>query len=153
MDPSSILSVFQSIQVATEIAKLLKSADTSLEGAEQKMKVAELISSLADIKIDLAIVQEEILAKDKEILSLKEKMRLKDNMIWESPYYMMTDECQVKSGPFCPGCYENDEKVIHLQNITTGSWQCHICSKLFKDSSYQKPKLNRIPRSSYSSHG
>lgn len=49
----------------------------TFEKAEAKLQLAELISTLADAKIELSEVQELIGEKDKIILELKESFSLK----------------------------------------------------------------------------
>jgi hypothetical protein len=52
VDIAILGSALGSIKTATDIAKLIKNSGTSLEKAEVKLQVAELISSLADIKME-----------------------------------------------------------------------------------------------------
>lgn len=70
-DIATISAIFSSVKTATEIAKLIKDSNTSLEEAEIKLKMAELISALADIKIELSEVQLTQRKKKIEYLSLK----------------------------------------------------------------------------------
>jgi len=44
--------------------KLLRETDVSLEKAETKLKLAELVGALADAKLELAEVQNLLLEKD-----------------------------------------------------------------------------------------
>jgi hypothetical protein len=53
-DLASIQAALTSIKVATDIAKFFRSADLSLEKAESKMKLAELMEALAEAKIEIA---------------------------------------------------------------------------------------------------
>jgi hypothetical protein len=55
-DLNTISSILSSINVATDLARLIKDSDVSLEKAETKLKLAELISALADAKIETANV-------------------------------------------------------------------------------------------------
>ncbi len=77
MEITSITAFIGSIKTATEIAKTIKDAGTTLEQAEAKFKMAELISLLADAKIQAAEIQEVILEKDKRIKELEELFKIK----------------------------------------------------------------------------
>ena len=66
-DISSITSILESIKTATDIARFFKETTTSLEKAETKLKLADLISALADAKIETAEIQSLISEKDEEI--------------------------------------------------------------------------------------
>ncbi len=47
MDIAAIGSLLSSLKTATDIAKFIKDSDVSLEKAETKLKLAELVSALA----------------------------------------------------------------------------------------------------------
>src|SRR5262245_12510651 len=70
-DISAITAILASIKHATDIAKVVKDADYSLENAETKLKMAELIGSLADVKMQAAEIKELVLEKDKRIAELE----------------------------------------------------------------------------------
>ena len=62
VDMAAISQVLSSIKAASDIAKLLKETDISLEKAETKLKLAELVGALADAKLELAEVQNLLLS-------------------------------------------------------------------------------------------
>ena len=71
MDLTAVSTLLGSIKTATEIAKLIKDSDVSLEKAETKLKLAELISALADAKIKVTAVQQPCLTKtQREVIPL-----------------------------------------------------------------------------------
>ncbi len=123
----AISTALQSLHVATEFAKYFKTTDLNLEKAEQKMKVAELLSSLAELKMNLASVQEEAIEREKKISELKSMLELKGNMIWERPFYWRQVEgSNEKEGPFCSSCYDNRGKLIRLQKLNHAFWGCSV---------------------------
>lgn len=79
---------------ALGIAKALKDIDKSFDAATHKVRVAELYSSLAEVKMALTDAREEIHAKDGEIKRLKEYI---DGL---------------KSGEVCPICQKGRLKVV-----------------------------------------
>jgi len=136
MDIAGISAILSSIKTATDIAKLIKSTDVSLEKAEYKLKLAELISALADAKIQVTEIQEEIAKKESEIQTLKEHLHVKQNLKWEHPYYWLEDS-EKKDGPFCQNCYDKNKELIRLQGNGSGYWECKACSSNYTDSNYR----------------
>jgi len=99
-DMAYISVVLSSIKTADDIAKLLREGDVSLEKAETKLKLAELVGVLADAKLELAEVQNLLLDKDKKIMTLGQTLHTRKNVLWESPWYWCVDGGK-KDGPFC----------------------------------------------------
>lgn len=136
MDMASISAALVSIKTATDIAKLIKDSDVSLEKAESKLKLAELISALADAKIQIADVQQFLIEKDAEIRATKEQLAIKENLHWESPYYWILAGDK-KDGPYCQRCYDKDHTLIRLQHYETGVWNCMVCKTAYTDKNYR----------------
>lgn len=135
MDLTQAPAILGSIKIAFEITKMLRETDASLEKAESKMRLAELISALADAKIEVTEIQQVLLDKDAEIRGLKEKLKLKEQLQWESPYYWRIDGSQ-KDGPYCQHCYDKNQELIRLQGNGEGYWQCKACKNGYEDSTH-----------------
>lgn len=132
---TTITAAISSVKIAADIAKLIKDSGTSLEQAEVKLKISELISTLADIKMELADVQTVLIEKDQSIMDLKNKLNIKESLVWSKPYYFLVDGKE-KDGPFCQPCYDDKKRLIRLQGGVGGQWYCLICNKGFEDSNY-----------------
>lgn len=145
-DIVSISAAITSLKNATDIAKLIKESGATLEKAEIKMKLAELISALADAKLEVSDLKELLVSKDEEIRKLQESQDLKKHMIWEKPYYWNMQSGE-KDGPLCPQCYDSDSKLIRLQESGTGSWHCRTCNASYIDKNYQEPEALYVPSS------
>ena len=132
-DLATVSTVLRSIKTATELAKMLKDSGTSLEKAETKLKLADLISALADAKMDAASVQELILEKDKTISDLEKALEIKGSLMWEPPYYFLEapELPEGKDGPYCQQCQDNHQKLIRLQKTSAGLWHCMTCKNIF----------------------
>ena len=135
MDITSISTLLTSIKTATEIAKLIKEGDASLEKAETKLKLAELISALADAKIEVSEIQQVLLEKDSEIRGLNDKIKLQALVQWEKPYYWLVDNG--KDGPYCQHCYDKGRQLIRLQGNGEGYWECKVCKNNYTDSAHK----------------
>ena len=138
MDISTIAAVLGSIKSATDIAKLLMEADLCLEKAKVKLKLADLINTLADAKIEIAGVQDLLREKDTKIRELEEALAVKAKLAYEAPYYWLV-KGKKKDGPFCQQCYDATRKLIRLQSRErAGSWECKTCGKLFEYKTYRE---------------
>jgi len=133
VDLTMVASALSGIKNATDIAQFLKGANASLDKAETKLKIAELISALADAKIAIADVKEVILGKDQRISELEQQQSIKSKMVFELPYYWVEDTNR-KEGPYCQQCYDNDNKLIRLQcPDNDGFWECKTCNNHYQD--------------------
>lgn len=68
-DPVTITAILGNLKVAIDIAKAIRSSDVSIERAELKLRLAEMIGALADAKIEVIEVQELLAEKDKQLLA------------------------------------------------------------------------------------
>jgi len=135
-DITIISSALTSIKVATDLARLIKESSSSLDKAEVKLKLAELVSALADAKVEIAQVQKVLLEKDKQIRDLTATLSIRGRLIWDRPYYWL-EETGEKDGSYCQQCYDNNSKLIRLQSHGDGSWSCNTCNKSFYDKTFQ----------------
>lgn len=136
LDIATVTTALSGIKSATDIAKFLSGANTSLDKAETKLKIAELISALADAKIAIADINEIILEKDQKIGELEKALALKINIKYVAPYYWLGED-EKKEGPFCQHCYDKDLKLVRLieKKTTGGSFHCKICSSWYGECS------------------
>ena len=120
-----------SIKAAWDLAKAIKTSADAIDNAQIKLQIAELISALADAKIEAAENAE-------KIAELSKLLKNKSEMLFEGRlYYRVLDEGS-KEGPFCPTCYDKDGKTIRLQpgseNPHHGDWRCHVCGTYYGSS-------------------
>lgn len=124
---SAIASTLTSLKAAADLAIALKGSATSLKDAEIKFKVAELLSNLADAKSSLADTKIEISDLKEEIDRLNRKLNEQEEMVFKKPFYFREGDDQ----PFCPTCWEKDQKSIHLSGehswSTGNGYCCEVC--------------------------
>ena len=114
-DIAAISAILGSLKTATEIAKFIRESDLSLERAELKLKVADLVGALADVKLELVGLQETFAAKEQRIKELEEAFQAKDRLVRQHDAYYRTDEQGKPVGvPFCLRCWENEHKHRQL---------------------------------------
>ncbi|CAK2110017.1 conserved hypothetical protein [Vibrio crassostreae] len=142
-DIATISALLGSIKTATDLAKVIKNSSATLEQAEIKMQFAELIGALADAKMELSDLQVELAIKDQEIKKLELTLAQRRSVVWEKPYYWVTDNDK-KDGPFCAQCYDSSEKLIRLQGGGNCFWRCKTCNCTFKDKHYVEPPIGLV---------
>ena len=132
-DIAVISAAFSSLKAATEIANLLRKSDLSLEKAELKLKLANLISALAETKMELTEVQEVIIGKDKRIAELEEAFEVKGTLIRDcDAYYVVDDEGKPVGVPYCLRCWEKDHRKRQLVNESRHAKVCTTCGHKYK---------------------
>ncbi|WPZ02535.1 hypothetical protein [Idiomarina sp. OXR-189] len=136
VDVNSVTAALGSIKAASDIAKVIKESGSTLEKAETRLQIAELVSSLADAKLEVASIQNDLISKDQELADLKKALELKESVFWEAPSYWV-NEVDGKDGPFCQRCYDKEVQLIRLQVHAKGSWRCYSCNSYFEDGDYE----------------
>ena len=115
------------IKAAWDVAKALKTATDSIDDAHIKLQMAELISALADAKIEAAENAEKIAA-------LESRINAKSQFEFDGKKYFKILEDNEREGPYCPTCFDSQEKQIRLQYYPgsyTGDWHCQVCKGSF----------------------
>lgn len=144
-----IATALAGIKTATEIAKLIKDSDATLEKAEVRFKMAELIEALADTKLQISDIKQLLVEKDELIGELKRSAATRAALKYDAPYYWRI-EGETRDGPFCQKCYDTDTTLIRLQKgYTRGQWTCHACKGYVEDSSYVAPPLENYAQTDY----
>ena len=141
-DIATIAAALGSIKTASEIAKLIKDSGASLEQAEVKLQIAELIGALAEAKIEIAGIQSDLIEKDQAIAELTSKLELRQNLVWEKPYYW-ADDGEKRDGPFCQHCYDVNQQLVRLQGGGKNAWHCKSCRNTYFDKNYVRPQPRR----------
>ena len=143
-DGATIGAMLASIKTATEIAKLLKDADVSLEKAELKLKLADLMGALADVKMEALEVQELVAARDMRVSELESALELKSATKRQGDAYYAIDEQGVPHGnPYCMRCWEVDHRLLSLQHSASDyrRWECPNCHTQFNQ--YHVSKIDQ----------
>ncbi|MGI3026535.1 hypothetical protein ACRTC8_17550 [Vibrio cholerae] len=135
-DIAVISAALGSLKTAHELAKIIKTSGDSLEKAEIKFQLAELISALAEAKIELADIQSTIIQKDEQIKEQQCQLSEREKLEYEAPYYWRIDGDK-KDGPFCQKCCDVNSLLVRLQTTRVcGCWICKNCGKDYLDNNY-----------------
>jgi hypothetical protein len=134
MDLAAIGSLLTGVKTASDIAKLIKDSGSTLEQAEIKLKLADLISALADVKVEAAGVQQTLLEAQQRIRELEEQAALKAALVWRQPAYWRKAEDGSSELPYCQPCYDTDGRLSVLNIVAEGFFACRTCDKVFETS-------------------
>src|SRR5690554_4040565 len=145
-DPGSISFGLQALKTATGIVKSLREVDRSLETADYKMQLADLMEALSEAKtrlIDAQEVNNELRDRIKELETIRD---LRAEIVLESNVYVPVNEEVPRYGkwPWCSKCFETTGKLISLhhkvssafsvggRSSTSYKWECPNCSSSVK---------------------
>lgn len=114
-DPGSMMALLNGLKVATEIAKNLRELDASLEKAQAKSELAELINALADARISASDMKLDLDEKDRRIRELESALKVAGSVVRRGEaYFTEAGEGRSADGPFCSRCYDVDRRLVHL---------------------------------------
>jgi hypothetical protein len=130
MDFTAVTAVLGNLKTATDIAKLIKDSDISLDKAETKLKLSELINALADAKLEVVNVREELSQAQGRIGELETELQVQGSIRWQEPLYWLEGK-GAPDGPFCQNCYDSARKLIRLQGNGEGWYECKACKNSY----------------------
>ncbi len=133
-DIAAISAFITSIKNATDIVKVIREAGTTLEKAEVKLKLAELIEALAEAKIQASEVKELLQEKDSQIAELKKAFEMKESLVRAGDaYHEINDASEPIGSPYCSHCWEVKHTAVHLSQIagSMGDWNCPACKNTY----------------------
>ena len=105
-----------SLPTYKDIVDLLKKGAT-VEAQEQIMELREAVINLQDENFELR----------NRIRKLEEELRIKGELKFSKTVYWLHEGSE-KDGPFCPRCYDIDQKLARLQDYGH-SWYCVACKQ------------------------
>ena len=136
-DIGTIAASIQSVRTAIDITKGLKGIDASLQDAEVKIKITELLEELSEAKFQLAEAKAENLELKEQINDLEKKLSLQDEVVFKDGHYYLADPKPGKpDGPFCSKCYHGESLLIPLKKQKPpfdryGDYSCPECGISF----------------------
>lgn len=140
-DPGSITVGLQALRTATGIVKNLREVDRSIEAAEYKMQLAELMESLSEAKTKLVEAQEENNTLRERITQLEAVRDLRSEITLENNVYVPVkgEVPGYGAGPWCSKCFETEGQLISLHHKVASAaavgkrtfasykWECPNC--------------------------
>lgn len=147
MDLASITGALNAIKTATDIAQAVRTSENSLNEAELKLRLADLMGALAEAKIELSQLIGEVAEKDRMIEALKEQIKKKESIKkFGDAYYKTSDTGEPTGEPICTKCWE----VVGIQVHLIGSpkrrdyMQCPNCKSDIRKSAITGPTPSSV---------
>ncbi len=129
------MDIFTSINTAVGIANQLKKWSDTIQDLEIKVLVSNLLSEIADIKVECATLKTESIQYTDKIAELQKQLDIKKSIVFDDKrfkygFYYSTEDAE-KNQPYCPTCKEHSESLIHLtsQKPKRGGhyFECKVC--------------------------
>ncbi len=108
-------------KTATQILNLAKKGFT-----------IDLEEKIMKLRVEAIDLQKENLKLKEENIQLKQQLKRKEEFGFDGVVYWKKDD---KKYPYCPNCYDVENKKVHLQNYH-GGWKCKSCKEHFGDVSF-----------------
>jgi|GEM_PF-1395472 len=116
-----MVDIVTAATAAYSAAKTAVEALGAVKDGSLKLQIAELLSSLADLKIAAAESRE-------EIQELRRLLDVKESMVFESSVYVVYDNFLGDvSGVYCPKCYDVEGLQVRLRSTATRKPHCPNC--------------------------
>jgi len=135
-DPASLAAISGTLELVNKsvdlVRNLRKKGDDELTAAEMRNTLIDLLDDLVEVKSEFVSLKAVLLSKDEEIHDLKDKLQGKNELKYDGLLYWKEGDTTA----FCPTCYENEGKVIHLNywdgsDVYSSRWICKVCKGEF----------------------
>lgn len=100
----------------------------ALAGIAKDAGKLELYAQALDLQAQLSDLTEENRNKATRIHDLEEQLRIKDSVTFRRNTYWTGESDEPKDGPYCPTCYGDEGKLIHLV-ATESNPAYRLCGK------------------------
>ncbi|WP_192257364.1 hypothetical protein [Mesorhizobium caraganae] len=113
-----IAATISAVTAAIGLAKEIRSIDAQIDQAELRLKIADLTSSLAEAKMGLVDVADQLRQKDNEIARLSAFEGDLSDKIFKDGFHMDAFEDGTPKGdPYCPYCIERKMGLFRLHHL------------------------------------
>jgi len=140
MDITTISTAYSAVKSIKELVTAVLEAKVDSKARERVNQVLEKLGSVQDalffVREELFHLQEENRNLKETVKSLEEKLRIKERLTWEKPFYWLFEK-ESKDGPFCQRCYDADRKLIRLQDRGNDVWYCFQCKSVYEGPNYR----------------
>jgi uncharacterized coiled-coil protein SlyX len=129
------MDIVTNLSTAISLAKRLREISKNIEEAEFKNVLAELMSELADAKLDAASLKEKLAALMEENLNLKSHFESAAKSALNPPsgtkhglYYWEDDESL-----YCTACWDSKSAKSRVTSINRAGikWLCPVCKAYY----------------------
>ena len=130
-----LIQALQSLKMANETVKYLRSVEANFDKAELKVKYAELADTIADTRESLLDAKEENESLQARIKELEAARDIRSRIVKRGNVYFIREESG-ESGPICVRCYEADHKQMPLTALPRdfrdlAQYRCPDCEAVY----------------------
>ncbi|MGN6307301.1 MAG: hypothetical protein ACTHNH_20990 [Mesorhizobium sp.] len=123
-----VAGAISAVTAAIGFARELNNVDIQVDQAALKLKIAELTGSLAEAKLGLVEIADQLRDKDGEIARLRSAFEFKASLVEKDGFKFETFEDGTPKGePFCPRCEQNLGRFYRMSMVVGGGRQCPEC--------------------------
>lgn len=131
------------VEEAMDIPQAVNSVSRSLELMDRLRSLAtkanniELVEIITELRVELAKSKNALADAVEEVAALKDaKTKLEQQVKALSDSSKATEQLVVRNGlyykangdgPFCTGCFDNNKKVIRMNNLVNAGYKCPVC--------------------------
>ena len=154
IDAESIGQAYSAVKAIKELGETLIKGKID---AEAKEKIYDMMTKLGSVQDQLFNIRELLITQQDENQKLKTRIKeiedsveLKSKIVYEKPSYWIKEGDQ-KDGPYCQRCWDADQKLVRLQEKSTGYFVCLGCDKGYEGPNYkssgfvvERPRRKRL---------
>src|SRR5437899_2571928 len=127
--------VIAAVTKAVDLVQQLRNITQKVKDAETQNLIADLLNSLADIKIQVAGLKEENLELRTELTSHQNRKSEANKFEHVGNVLYLRADAEHKQ-PYCPRCFQIDHREMTLTKVKPpfndfGNWKCAQCNKYF----------------------
>jgi len=124
-----VIEIVSAITTAVGITKQIRDIADNVATAELKLAIASLTEQLADIKMQALDLAE----RNRQLEAEVSRLKAPPEVVYRDNVYFKADG----DGPFCPSCYDNDQKLIRIPEVSevfrmTMKYRCNVCKAHIK---------------------
>lgn len=115
-------------------------SDLSKLSQDAQEKIIQLQSIVLSLQQEAMAVADRLAELKRENDELRAKLAQQDTVVFRNGIYWRMSEDKNEEGPYCPVCYENEGKLLHLHwfhseslpgNSVPGYWMCKHCQNVY----------------------
>jgi hypothetical protein len=143
-----VMTALAAVSQALDGLNKIREIEKDFDAAALKLEVANLASSLADAKMSLLDIKEDLAKKDSEIKRLIDAAKFQAQLVTYREYQYEADENGKPTGsPFCPVCIQNGAVHIRLTKDARGirgEGDCPRCKAHFGHLIFNADRQNDV---------
>jgi hypothetical protein len=124
---TAIATATSSLRMAADVGRAIVESDGTLERAELKLKLADMMGAVADARSQIATIQEATLEQQREIQRLKGAFESRDKVLrWHDAYYYINAEGKAAGRAHCAKCWD-DAQLLRILAAHPGNYRVRLC--------------------------